>query len=102
MADFHFIRPWLLLPIIALFFALKLLKKYRLSQSGWQQLLPKHLASVLVDKQDSQQKLSLTFPFIIGLLAIVALAGPTWKKLPQPVYQIARGSVLIMDMSYSM
>ncbi|MBA6251434.1 VWA domain-containing protein [Colwellia sp. MB3u-55] len=102
MADFHFIRPWWLLAIIALFFALKLLKKYRLSQSGWQQLLPKHLASVLVDKQDSLQKLSLTFPFIIGLLAIVALAGPTWKKLPQPVYQIARGSVLIMDMSYSM
>jgi Ca-activated chloride channel family protein len=102
MADLHFIRPWWLLAIIALVFALKLLKKYRLSQSGWQQLLPKHLASILVDKQGSQQKLSLTFPFIIGLLAIVALAGPTWKKLPQPVYQIARGSVLIMDMSYSM
>jgi len=102
MSDFHFIRPWLLLTIILLAFALSLLKKYRLSQSGWQQLLPQHLAKVLVDKQHTQQKLSLTLPFIIGLLAIVALAGPTWKKLPQPVYQIARGSVLIMDMSYSM
>jgi len=102
MSDFHFIRPWLLLTIILLAFALTLLKKYRLSQSGWQQLLPQHLAKVLVDKQHAQQKLSLTLPFIIGLLAIVALAGPTWKKLPQPVYQIARGSVLIMDMSYSM
>jgi Ca-activated chloride channel family protein len=102
MSDFHFIRPWWLLAIIVLVFALNLLKKYRLSQSGWQQLLPQHLANVLVDKQHSQQKLSLTLPFIIGLLAIVALAGPTWKKLPQPVYQIARGSVLIMDMSYSM
>jgi len=102
MADFHFIRPWWLLAIIALVFALKLLKKYRLSQSGWQQLLPEHLANVLVDKQQNQQNLSLTLPFMIGLLTIVALAGPTWKKLPQPVYQTARGSVLIMDMSYSM
>ncbi|MBA6305130.1 VWA domain-containing protein [Colwellia sp. MB02u-14] len=102
MADFHFIRPWWLFAIIALALALKLLNKYRLSQSGWQQLLPQHLANVLVDIQHSQQKLSLTLPFIIGLLAIVALAGPTWKKLPQPVYQTARGSVLIMDMSYSM
>jgi Ca-activated chloride channel family protein len=102
MADFHFIRPWWLLAILALVFALNLLKKYRLSQSGWQQLLPKHLANVLVDKQQNQQNLSLTLPFIIGLLTIVALAGPTWKKLPQPVYQTARGSVLIMDMSYSM
>jgi len=102
MADFHFIRPWWLLAIIALVFALNLLKKYRLSQSGWQQLLPKHLANVLVDKQQNQKQLSLILPFIIGLLTIVALAGPTWKKLPQPVYQTARGSVLIMDMSYSM
>jgi len=102
MADFHFIRPWWLLAIIALAFALTLLKRYRISQSGWQQLLPQHLANVLVDKQHNQQKLSLTLPFIIGLLSVIALAGPTWKKLPQPVYQIARGSVLIMDMSYSM
>jgi Ca-activated chloride channel family protein len=102
MSDFHFIRPWWLLAIIALAFALTLLKRYRISQSGWQQLLPKHLSNVLVDKQHTPQKLSLTLPFIIGLLSIIALAGPTWKKLPQPVYQIARGSVLIMDMSYSM
>lgn len=64
MADFHFIRPWWLLAIIALVFALKLLKKYRLSQSGWQQLLPKHLANVLVDKQNSQHKMSLTLPLL--------------------------------------
>lgn len=102
MTDFHFIRPWWLLAIIALVLALNLLKKYRLSQSGWQQLLPEHLANVLVDKQQNQKKLSLTMPFIIGLLTIIAIAGPTWKKLPQPVYQTARGSVLIMDMSYSM
>ena len=102
MTDFHFIRPWWLLAIIALVFTLNLLKKYRLSQSGWQQLLPEHLANVLVDKQQNQKELSLIVPFIIGLLTIVAIAGPTWKKLPQPVYQTARGSVLIMDMSYSM
>lgn len=102
MADFHFIRPWWFLAIIALICALNLLKRYRLSQSGWQQLLPPHLANVLVDQQTQQKKLSLTIPFIVGLLAIIALAGPTWKKLPQPVYQVARGSVLIMDMSYSL
>ena len=102
MSDFHFLRPWWLIAILVLVFALNLLKKYRLSQSGWQQLLPKHLAKILVDGQQQLQSLSLALPFIIGLLAITALAGPTWQKLPQPVYQIARGSVLIMDMSYSM
>jgi len=102
MNDFHFIRPLWLSAIIVLIVAIYLLKKYRISQSGWQQLLPKHLSKALIDSQSQGRALSLTLPFIIGLLTITALAGPTWKKLPQPVYQVARGSVMIMDMSYSM
>ncbi|NQZ81509.1 MAG: VWA domain-containing protein [Colwellia sp.] len=102
MSDFHFIRPLWLIALIALVAIIFLLKKYRLAQSGWQQLLPKHLSKVLIDNSQSAQKLSLTLPFVIGLLSIIALAGPSWQKLPQPVYQLARGSVLIMDMSYSM
>jgi Ca-activated chloride channel family protein len=48
MADFHFIRPLWLLAIIGLFLMLFMLKKLRVKQSGWQQLLPAHLAKVLV------------------------------------------------------
>ena len=102
MADFHFIRPLWLVAIVLVIAALYLLKKYRVSQSGWQQLLPKHLSTQLIDDQKQGKSLSLTLPFIIGCLVVIALAGPTWKKLPQPVYQVAKGSVIIMDMSYSM
>ena len=102
MADFHFIRPLWLLAIIVLFFMLFLLKKLRVKQSGWQQLLPAHLAKVLVQGSSKAKSSSLVLPFIIGLLSIIAMAGPSWQKLPQPVYQVAQGSVLIMDMSYSM
>jgi Ca-activated chloride channel family protein len=102
LADFHFIRPYWLFAISGLLLALYLLKKMRVKQSGWQGLLPKHLANVLIDKGNASKPLSLVLPFLIGLLAIIAMAGPSWKKLPQPVYQVARGSVLIMDMSYSM
>jgi len=102
MADFHFIRPLWLLATLGLFWALYLLKKHRINQSGWHQLIPQHLAKVLVDGSASSKPFSLFIPFLIGLLTIIALAGPTWKKLPQPVYQLARGSVIIMDMSYSM
>jgi len=102
MSDFHFIRPLWLLAIVGLFFVIYLLKKMRVSQSGWQQLLPKHLANVLIEGSQSGKQHSLALPFIIGFLTIVALAGPSWQKLPQPVYQLERGSVLIMDMSYSM
>jgi len=108
---FHFVRPLWLLAIIVLFLVLWLLKKHRFHQSPWQQFLPAHLSRVLVEgatnnsvttKQPLHDRLFLIRPFFIGLLSIIALAGPAWEKLPQPVYQTERGSVLIMDMSYSM
>ena len=118
MTDFHFIRPLALWLIIAVFFVLYLIKKWKRSQSGWQSFLPAHLAKVLLESDNSQSMhvqdknsagkafistITASFiPFVIGLLTVLALAGPTWEKLPQPVYQVARGSVLIMDMSYSM
>lgn len=107
---FHFVRPYWLLAIFALLLVLWRLKKYRFYQSPWQQFLPSHLSQVLVEGTSSTDINKKTIfnhafllkPFIIGLLTIIALAGPVWKKLPQPVYQTERGSVLIMDMSYSM
>lgn len=102
MNDIHFIRPYWLLAIVALFIAIWLIKRLSVSHSGWTKLIPNHLANVLVEKKQSNKSLFIFLPFIIGLLTIIALAGPTWEKRPQPVYQIERGSVLIMDMSYSM
>jgi len=110
--NFHFIRPLWLIGLFALFPLLWLLKKHRFYQSPWQQFLPAHLSQVLVEgasntstnnnKSALAGKAFLIKPFLIGLLSILALAGPAWQKLPQPVYQTERGSVLIMDMSYSM
>jgi Ca-activated chloride channel family protein len=110
LSNFHFVRPYWLLAVFALFIILWLLKKHRFHQSPWQQFLPNHLSHVLVEKTSNTntkksligEKAFLIKPFIIGLVSIIALAGPVWKKLPQPVYQTERGSVLIMDMSYSM
>lgn len=109
--NFHFIRPFWLLAIFVLFFVLWLLKKHQFHQSPWQKFLPPHLSGVLLEGASNNssasnkalyERLFLSKPLIIGLLIIIALAGPTWQKLPQPVYQTERGSVLIMDMSYSM
>lgn len=110
--NFHFIRPWWLLALVVLFFALWLLKKHRFNHSPWNNFLPAHLSQFLVEGANANAyNTSVSFfssqsklikPFIIGLLAIIALAGPAWQKLPQPVYQTQKGSVLIMDMSYSM
>jgi len=112
--NFHFIRPWWFLAFIALFLVLFLLKKIRYYQSPWQHFLPAHLANALLENNNkhsnsvaskptsSSQGRYWPKPLFIGACIIVALAGPAWQKLPQPVYQLERGAVLIMDMSYSM
>jgi Ca-activated chloride channel family protein len=112
--NFHFIRPWWFLAFFALFLILFLLKRIRYYQSPWQHFLPAHLANALLENNNksanntaekvtaSSQGSYWSKPLFIGTCIIVALAGPAWQKLPQPVYQLERGAVLIMDMSYSM
>jgi len=107
--NFHFIRPSWLMAFFALFLVLWLLKKIRYYQSPWQHFLPKHLSNALLEssnKATSEQAVAKNRywlkPSIIGSCIIIALAGPAWQKLPQPVYQLERGAVLVMDMSYSM
>lgn len=102
MSDFNFLRPLWLAAIPALFLIIYLLKKQQFSQSGWQQFIPEHLSKVLIDGQSGKNKRPYFSALFTGILAIIALAGPTWQKLPQPVFQLQQGSVLIMDMSYSM
>ncbi|TRX57387.1 vWA domain-containing protein [Thalassomonas sp. M1454] len=102
MADFHFLRPLWLLAIIALIYLIWQLKKLRIASSAWHKVIPKHLTSMLLSNEENKKPISLIIPSIIGLLIIVAMAGPTWQKIPQPVFEVERGSVIVMDMSFSM
>lgn len=102
MEDFHFIRPLWLFAFIALVVLIRQLKKVRLASSAWHKVIPQHLTNMLLSKEDDKKPLSLWMPSLIGTFVIIALAGPTWQKLPQPVFEVERGSVIIMDMSFSM
>ncbi|WP_394174925.1 vWA domain-containing protein [Thalassotalea litorea] len=100
--NFHFLRPFWLLAFFALLFIVWQLKKLRLANSAWQRVVPKHLNKVLLANNETGKPLALLPIFLLGTLMILALAGPTWQKLPQPVYQTDKASVIVMDMSFSM
>lgn len=103
VTNFEFIRPWVLLCIIPLVLIYIVKLKYSQAPSAMKQVLPKHLYQNLV-VSESTFKLSrfVHIASLCCLLAILAAAGPSWQKLPQPVYKNETARVIVLDMSMSM
>ncbi|MEH6709707.1 MAG: VWA domain-containing protein [Paraglaciecola polaris] len=103
ITDFHFLRPLWLLALIPLLLLVVFLRRMNHQHSGWQSVLPNHLYQHLVAHNGiKSSKPPLYLLTIAWVLASLALAGPTWQRLPQPVYQLNSGKVLVLDMSLSM
>lgn len=102
--EFHFIRPeWfiLLLPLCLLVIAIIKLPKL---QSCWQHIIAPHLMAKMMPafNQGKNQHPIVFSVAAVLTLGIIALAGPTYEKLPQPVFDVQQGHVVLMDMSLSM
>ena len=106
LETFHFLRPeWLMaIPLVAvlLYFVLK----QSSHNSGWEDICDPVLLQYQLAQQNSQPTKSLrifswTLPFFF-LIALFALAGPTWEKKEQPVFQQGNALVIILDLSLSM
>lgn len=101
--NFHFIRPdWFFaaIPLLVLFIWLK---RRSTKHSGWQSVIPPHLYShMVVGKIKKAKRPPMWLLPFVWILTVVALAGPTWERLPQPVYQLKMGHVVVIDMSMSM
>lgn len=98
--EFHLLRPYalLLLPLVILCWLL--LRRLPLTDA-WQQMLAPHLYQQLLSVQTTKQRQNWLWPLLV-LLGILAAAGPSWQKLPQPAFQLKRATVLVLDMSMSM
>lgn len=103
LQDFHFLRAqwlWAIIPLIVLVWLVRHLHK---QQSGWQSVLAGHLYPHLMTSQGSgKSKPPLSLLALAWIISCLALAGPTWERLPQPVYQLNTGKVVLIDMSLSM
>jgi Ca-activated chloride channel family protein len=105
LLEFHFLRvEWLwLLPLwgVILWF----LPKIQSSQIDWAQWISPPLQRLfIVSSQISQhRKKQLQVGFaLIWVLSTLALAGPAWERLPQPLLVRDQARVILLDLSYSM
>ena len=102
--NFHFIRPiWLLaaLPVIP---ALWLLWRRWHTGKAWSSVIAPELLPHLLSGAGPvhRSRWPLLILLAAWLLAVVALAGPSWERLPQPVEQRANALVVLFDLSASM
>ncbi len=103
LADFHFIRPYWLLAIIPFVVIVTLMLRNKLSQGNWSAVCDAELLPFLLqEKAVNPSRWVLTTGSIAALLVIIALAGPTWQRLPSPVFRNESALVIALDLSRSM
>jgi Ca-activated chloride channel family protein len=105
ISEFHFLRvEWFLsLPIWGLLSWY--LPKIHSSQFDWTQWITPSLQHLLVvsSKISQHRKKHLQVVFaLIWVLGTIAMAGPAWERLPQPLMIRDQTRVILLDLSYSM
>ncbi len=100
---FHFLRPWWWLALVpALLLSLSLWRA-RGSSEQWSKFIsPRFLPYLLEGSAERIRRWPLLGLFALWFAAVAALAGPVWKKIPQPVAQSISSVVICWDMSPSM
>jgi len=103
MSDFHFLRPeWFLALPVALAL-LWLLWNRRLRSRSWQEICdPALLPHLLLGRSQRRANWPLWLLLAGLLLALTALAGPTWQKQPQTLLRQQSALVILLDLSRSM
>ena len=100
---FHFLRPfWLWAFIPAILFVLRFYQ-IKSKRNFWADKVDKNLLpSLLVNEHHHQSRFFLSLLFIGWFVVIIALAGPTWEKLPSPSMRGESALVIALDLSRSM
>lgn len=103
LQEFHFLRPFWLLALIPVILFLLALWRINTSVSAWDRAIDKSLLPFLLDRSKSAaQRTPLLLLAGAWLLSVLALAGPVWQKLPQPVQKREDALVIVLDLSLSM
>ena len=101
--NFQLLRPLWLLALVPV--AIFILALWRINSvvTAWDRAVDKSLLPFLLDRsKNASQRTPLLLLSFAWLFSIVALAGPVWEQLPQPVQKREDAMVIVFDLSLSM
>ncbi len=104
MSEFHFLRPLWLLALIPLAGLSWQMIKLGREGGDWRRVCdPALLPYILVHDSGGKPARRASWLFTLGgLLAILALAGPVWERLPVPAFRNEAALVIALDLSHIM
>lgn len=103
-ANFHFLRPWWLLALAAVPLLWRLLTQRGSDAGAWRGAVDAHLLKHLLVTGDDAAPSSRPrwLAAAAWVMACLALAGPAWEQLPQPLYQNRAARVFALELAPSM
>ncbi|MDT8428153.1 MAG: VWA domain-containing protein [Pseudomonadales bacterium] len=103
LANFHFLRPlWLLCLLPAALLGFYLWRVNEVS-SAWDKAIDSSLLPWLLDKSKNvAQRTPLVLLLLVWTVSIIALAGPVWERIPQPIQKRQDSLVILLDLSLSL
>ncbi len=101
--NLHFIRADWFYAFIPLMLYLFFFRNKTQSNRNWHSVIDRNLLPFVLTQSDNKRRsYPLLLIFIAASLCITALAGPVYKKLPQPVYREQSSLIVLLDLSQSM
>ncbi len=103
LAELHLLRPeWLIaLPFVVA--SAVLFARRRLGPGSWEMVVDPQLAPhVLSGSPKSGVDQRWVLLGVAGVLGVLALAGPAWERIEQPVFRSEQAVVVALDLSRSM
>lgn len=101
-AQFHFLRPLWCLALIPLVVTWWILKYQSGRLKKWQTIIAPELVPLLIGEGGNRTINLRPWVLSLGLIAVVALMGPTWNKRAVPVHKQEQAMVILFDLSPSM
>jgi len=98
----HLLRPWWWLALAPLPFALWVLARNGNGRAALSKLADAALLPHLVSDTRARRRFALGLVALAWLLAVAALSGPAWQKMPAPLYVNGAARVVVLSLSDDM